>query len=163
MSFTLKSPEEQEKMRVAGVAAARVLSMIEPHVQPGVSTDELAEDYIIPSPFDRSVAPRVADAVADKAREMGLVRPGSRGSLEDETRAQAHDAAHRAVERAVARRYGQQAADEIRAERLAAKGITPDGDDSEDEAPEPEPVTGPPAGITPGDEDPPEAYPGVPV
>ena len=128
-----------------------------------VSTDELAEDYIIPSPFDRSVAPRVADAVADKAREMGLVRPGSRGSLEDETRAQAHDAAHRAVERAVARRYGQQAADEIRAERLAAKGITPDGDDSEDEAPEPEPVTGPPAGITPGDEDPPEAYPGVPV
>ncbi|MDT0497267.1 type I methionyl aminopeptidase [Algiphilus sp. W345] len=50
MSFTLKSPEEQEKMRVAGVAAARVLSMIEPHVQPGVSTDELdriCHDFIV--------------------------------------------------------------------------------------------------------------------
>ncbi len=132
-----------------------------------VGDDELAADYIIPSPFDRSVAPRVAETVAEKARELGLVRPGSRGSLEDETRAQAHDAAHRAVERAVARRYGDAAAEQIRAQRLAAKGITPVSEDSPDEPPEaepaPVPVTGPPAGSTPGDEDPPEEYPGVPI
>lgn len=50
MSFTLKTPEDQEKMRVAGVAAASVLTMIEPYVQPGVTTDELdriCHDYII--------------------------------------------------------------------------------------------------------------------
>ncbi len=132
-----------------------------------VTGEELAADYIIPSPFDRSVAPRVAEAVADKARELGLVRPGSRGSLEDETRATAHDAAHRAVERAVARRYGDAAAEEIRAQRLAAKGIDPDdgadGSSDEPDDPTPEPVTGPPAGTTPGDEGPPEEYPGVPV
>ncbi len=135
-----------------------------------VPDDELAADYIIPSPFDRSVAPRVAEAVADKARELGLVRPGSRGSLEDETRATAHDAAHRAVERAVARRYGEAAAEEVRAARLAARperATSQDSDDSPDEPDEPEqtptPVTGPPAGATPGDEDPPEQYPGVPV
>lgn len=50
MSFTLKSPAEQQKMRVAGLAAARVLSMIEPHVQPGISTGELdriCHDFIV--------------------------------------------------------------------------------------------------------------------
>ncbi len=67
--------------------------------------DDLAADYIIPSPFDRSVAPAVADAVAMMAREQGHVRPGSRGSLERETEAQAHEAARRAVQRAVARRF----------------------------------------------------------
>jgi hypothetical protein len=67
--------------------------------------DELAADYVIPSPFDRSVAPAVAEAVASKARELGHVRPGSHGSLERETEAQAHEAARRAVQRAVARRF----------------------------------------------------------
>ena len=67
--------------------------------------DDLDADYIIPSPFDRSVAPAVADAVAMMAREQGNVRPGSRGSLERETEAQAHEAARRAVQRAVARRF----------------------------------------------------------
>jgi methionyl aminopeptidase len=41
MAITIKSPEEQEKMRVAGRLAADVLDMIGPHVQPGVTTDEL--------------------------------------------------------------------------------------------------------------------------
>ena len=41
MTITVKTPEEQEKMRVAGRLAASVLDMIGPHVQPGVTTDEL--------------------------------------------------------------------------------------------------------------------------
>jgi methionyl aminopeptidase len=41
MSVTIKTPDEIEKMRIAGRLAAEVLEMIEPHVQPGVTTDEL--------------------------------------------------------------------------------------------------------------------------
>ena len=41
MTVTIKTPEEQEKMRVAGRLAADVLDMIGPHVKAGVSTDEL--------------------------------------------------------------------------------------------------------------------------
>jgi len=41
MSVTIKTPDEIEKMRVAGRLAAEVLEMIEPHVRPGVTTDEL--------------------------------------------------------------------------------------------------------------------------
>jgi methionyl aminopeptidase len=50
MAITIKSPEEQEKMRVAGRLAAEVLDMIGPHVQPGVTTDELdrlCHDFIV--------------------------------------------------------------------------------------------------------------------
>jgi methionyl aminopeptidase len=50
MPFSLKTPDEIEKMRVAGRLAAEVLQMIEPHVQPGVTTDELdriCHDYIV--------------------------------------------------------------------------------------------------------------------
>jgi methionyl aminopeptidase len=41
MNVTIKTPEEQEKMRVAGRLAADVLDMIGEHVVPGVTTDEL--------------------------------------------------------------------------------------------------------------------------
>jgi methionyl aminopeptidase len=41
MSVSIKTSEEIEKMRVAGRLAAEVLEMIGPHVQAGVSTDEL--------------------------------------------------------------------------------------------------------------------------
>ncbi|MBR9858724.1 MAG: type I methionyl aminopeptidase, partial [Gammaproteobacteria bacterium] len=41
MSIVIKTPEEIEKMRVAGRLAADVLEMIEPHVQAGVTTDQL--------------------------------------------------------------------------------------------------------------------------
>ena len=41
MLVTIKSPEEQDKMREAGRLAAEVLDMIGAHVQPGVTTDEL--------------------------------------------------------------------------------------------------------------------------
>ena len=41
MTVTIKTPEEQNQMRTAGALAAQVLDMIEPYVQPGVSTEEL--------------------------------------------------------------------------------------------------------------------------
>jgi len=61
MSVIIKSPEEIEKMRVAGRLAAEVLEMIEPHVQPGITTDELNRichehivnnQHAIPAPLD---------------------------------------------------------------------------------------------------------------
>jgi methionyl aminopeptidase len=50
MSVIIKTPEEIEKMRVAGRLAAEVLDMIEPHVQPGITTEELnriCHDHIV--------------------------------------------------------------------------------------------------------------------
>ncbi|MGH8482748.1 MAG: type I methionyl aminopeptidase [Nevskiaceae bacterium] len=50
MTVTIKTPEEQEKMRVAGRLAADVLDMIGEHVQPGVTTGELdriCHEYIV--------------------------------------------------------------------------------------------------------------------
>ncbi len=41
MAVIIKTPEEQDKMRVAGRLAAEVLDMIGEHVQPGVTTGEL--------------------------------------------------------------------------------------------------------------------------
>jgi len=41
MNVTIKTAEEQEKMRVAGRLAATVLDMIGEHVRPGVTTGEL--------------------------------------------------------------------------------------------------------------------------
>ena len=41
MTVTIKTPEEQEKMRVAGRLASEVLDMIGDYVKPGVTTDEL--------------------------------------------------------------------------------------------------------------------------
>ncbi|MFZ9709401.1 MAG: type I methionyl aminopeptidase [Steroidobacteraceae bacterium] len=50
MPVTLKSSEDQQKMRAAGRLAAEVLDMIGAHVKPGVSTDELdrlCHDHIV--------------------------------------------------------------------------------------------------------------------
>ena len=50
MGITVKNPEEQEKMRVAGRLTADVLDMIGEYVQPGVTTDELdriCHDFIV--------------------------------------------------------------------------------------------------------------------
>lgn len=50
MSITIKTSEEIEKMRIAGRLAADVLTMIEPYVKEGVTTDELntlCHDYIV--------------------------------------------------------------------------------------------------------------------
>jgi methionyl aminopeptidase len=50
MGIIIKTPEEIEKMRVAGRLAAEVLDFIEPHVKPGVTTaelDRLCHDYMV--------------------------------------------------------------------------------------------------------------------
>ena len=50
MTVSIKTPEEIEKMRVAGRLAAEVLEMIEPYVKAGVTTEELdriCHDYIV--------------------------------------------------------------------------------------------------------------------
>jgi len=50
MPVTIKTPEQIEKMRVAGKLAAEVLEMIVPHVKPGATTedlDRLCHDYIV--------------------------------------------------------------------------------------------------------------------
>jgi len=50
MTVSIKTTEEIEKMRQAGRLAAEVLEMIEPYVQPGISTGELdriCHDYIV--------------------------------------------------------------------------------------------------------------------
>jgi methionyl aminopeptidase len=50
MSITIKTETEIEKMRIAGRLAAEVLEMIEPHVVPGITTNELnniCHDYIV--------------------------------------------------------------------------------------------------------------------
>jgi methionyl aminopeptidase len=61
MSITLKTPEEVEKMRIAGRLAGEVLDFIEPYVKPGVTTaelDRLCQDYMenvqgcIPAPLN---------------------------------------------------------------------------------------------------------------
>jgi methionyl aminopeptidase len=67
MSVTVKTPEEIEKMRVAGRLAADVLDMIAPHVVAGITTgelDRLCHDYIvneqqaIPAPLNYKGFPR---------------------------------------------------------------------------------------------------------
>jgi len=52
------------------LAAARAIAGI-------VSDEELREEYIIPSVFNRDVAPAVADAVAAEARSSGLAEAGA--------------------------------------------------------------------------------------
>jgi len=50
MTVTIKTPEEIEKMRVAGRLGGEVLTMITPYVRAGVTTDELdriCHDYIV--------------------------------------------------------------------------------------------------------------------
>lgn len=50
MGVTIKTAAEIEKMRVAGTLAAQVLEMIAPHIQPGITTQELdriCHNYII--------------------------------------------------------------------------------------------------------------------
>ncbi len=61
MAVTIKTPEQQEKMRIAGRLAADVLDMIGDYVKPGVTTgelDRLCHEYItgvqnaIPAPLN---------------------------------------------------------------------------------------------------------------
>ncbi|MGB0712373.1 MAG: type I methionyl aminopeptidase [Gammaproteobacteria bacterium] len=67
MAVTIKTPDEIEKMRVAGRLAGDVLHMIADHVKPGVTTgelDKICHDYIvevqdaIPAPLNYKGFPR---------------------------------------------------------------------------------------------------------
>jgi methionyl aminopeptidase len=67
MAVSIKTADEIEKMRVAGRLAADVLTMIEPHVKAGITTEELntiCHDYIvdvqkaIPAPLNYHGFPR---------------------------------------------------------------------------------------------------------
>ena len=61
-AFDVRASEINEEMKMA---AARALSGL-------ISDDELNEDYIIPTPFDRRIRPEVAAAVAEAAIRSGV-------------------------------------------------------------------------------------------
>lgn len=63
-AFDAKATEINEKMNIA---AAKAIAAI-------ISEEELREDYIIPEAFDPRVAEAVANAVREKAVEIGKVR-----------------------------------------------------------------------------------------
>ena len=46
-----------------------------------IGRDELHEDYVIPSVFDRRVAKAVADAVRASAQQTGVARRTTRGAF----------------------------------------------------------------------------------
>jgi malate dehydrogenase (oxaloacetate-decarboxylating) len=60
-ALDVRAPAITEEMKMA---AARAIARI-------VTDAELREDYIIPSVFNRDVAPAVADAVAEQAKDSG--------------------------------------------------------------------------------------------
>jgi len=66
-ALDVRSPAITEEMKMA---AARAIAAI-------VDESELQEDYIIPSVFNRDVAPAVAAAVAEQARAAGTALAGS--------------------------------------------------------------------------------------
>ncbi len=65
-ALDVRAPAISEEMKMA---AARAIAAI-------VEENELREDYIIPSVFNRDVAPAVAAAVAEQAREAGNALAG---------------------------------------------------------------------------------------
>jgi malate dehydrogenase (oxaloacetate-decarboxylating) len=65
-ALDVRAPSITEEMKVA---AARAIAGI-------VDESELREDYIIPSVFNRDVAPAVANAVAEEARADGIAEAG---------------------------------------------------------------------------------------
>jgi malate dehydrogenase (oxaloacetate-decarboxylating) len=66
-ALDVRAAQITEEMKMA---AARAIADI-------VSTDELREDYIIPSVFNREVVGAVAAAVAEEARESGTAEAGA--------------------------------------------------------------------------------------
>lgn len=90
MSITIKTPAEIEKMRVAGQLAAQVLDMITPHVQEGITTEELDQichDYIVntlaatPAPlnyrgFPKSICTSVNHVVCHGIPGKKILKPG---------------------------------------------------------------------------------------
>ncbi|MFL5822808.1 MAG: NAD-dependent malic enzyme [Solirubrobacteraceae bacterium] len=66
-ALDVRAPQITEEMKMA---AARAIAAT-------VADEELREDYIIPSVFNREVAPAVAAAVASEARSSGLAEAGA--------------------------------------------------------------------------------------
>jgi malate dehydrogenase (oxaloacetate-decarboxylating) len=66
-ALDVRAPDITDSMKMA---AARAIAAI-------VTDEELHDDYIIPSVFNRDVAPAVAAAVADEARASGTALAGS--------------------------------------------------------------------------------------
>ena len=58
------APRITEEMKLA---AAKGIAM-------AVTEEDLSEDYIIPSVFNREVAPKVAEAVVEEAKREGIAR-----------------------------------------------------------------------------------------
>ncbi|UXS68824.1 NAD-dependent malic enzyme [Staphylococcus chromogenes] len=63
-ALDVRATHINEQMKQAAVEAIASL----------ISEDELTEDYVIPGPFDKRVAPSVAKAVAKAAMESGVAR-----------------------------------------------------------------------------------------
>jgi malate dehydrogenase (oxaloacetate-decarboxylating) len=63
-ALDVRAREINEEMKLA---AAEAMAGV-------ISDEELSEDYIIPSVFDERVAPAVAEAVAERAKESGVAR-----------------------------------------------------------------------------------------
>ena len=63
-ALDVRASDINEEMKIA---AAKAIASI-------VSDDELSPEYVIPSPFDKRVAPAVAKAVAEAAVKSGVAR-----------------------------------------------------------------------------------------
>ncbi len=63
-AFDVRASDINDEMKIA---AAKAIASF-------VTDDKLAADYIIPSPFEKGVAPAVAAAVAEAARKTGVAR-----------------------------------------------------------------------------------------
>jgi malate dehydrogenase (oxaloacetate-decarboxylating) len=72
-ALDVRAPRITEDMKLA---AARAIAAIIPD-------EELAEDYIVPSVFNRDVAGAVADAVSATARERGIAQAGEEVGFAD--------------------------------------------------------------------------------
>ena len=65
-----RASDINEEMKLAAAKA----------IAAAIPARELEPDYVIPSVFDRTIAPSVAAAVADAARASGVARRGARGA-----------------------------------------------------------------------------------
>lgn len=90
MSISIKTPEQIQKMRIAGRLAAEVLDMISPHVKPGVTTQELdsiCHAYIvdtqqaIPAPLNYNGFPKSICTSVNEVVCHGI--PSERKTLKD--------------------------------------------------------------------------------
>lgn len=90
MNASIKTPDQIEKMRIAGRLAADVLEMIAPHVEPGITTealDRICHDYMvnvqgcIPAPlnyhgFPKSICTSVNEVVCHGIPSQKTLKAG---------------------------------------------------------------------------------------